>query len=102
MKSARRAVVGLAAAGAVVLLSACGSSGPVDFGKSAEKFIQSDKVAKPAKTTFTNASCGEPSDSKPGSKFSCTATSADGKTWTFDMVVKDAHNFELFNGKPKG
>ena len=100
MKSARKAVVGVAVAGALVL-SACGNSGPVDFGKSAERFIQSDKVEKQAKTTFTNASCGEPADNTPGSKFSCTATAADGSIWSFDMVVKDAHNFELISGKPK-
>jgi hypothetical protein len=100
MKSARKAVVGVTVAGAAVL-SACGSSGPVDFGKSAQRFIQSDKVEKPAKTTFTNATCGEPADDKAGSKFTCTATAADGSTWAFDLVVKDAHNFELISGKPK-
>jgi hypothetical protein len=93
-------VVGLAIAGAAVL-SACGNTGPVDFGKSAEKFIEGGKVEKLANTTFTKAACTQPSDHKAGSKFSCTASAADGSTWTFDMVVKDAHNFELISGKPK-
>jgi hypothetical protein len=97
MKSARKTVVGVAVAGAVVL-SACGNTGPVDFGKSAERFIQSDKVEKQAKTTFTNATCTQPADRTAGSKFTCTATAADGTTWNFDMVVKDAHNFELISG----
>jgi len=94
------AVVGGVTAGAA-LLAACGSTGPVDFGKSAERFIQSDKVEKPAKTTFTNATCGQPADTKAGSKFTCTATAADGSTWAFELVVKDAKNFELISGKPQ-
>jgi predicted small lipoprotein YifL len=100
MKSALMAVVGGVAVGAAVL-TACGNTGPVDFGKSAVRFIQSSKVEKDAKTTFTNGSCSEPADNKAGSKFTCTATAADGSTWTFDLVVKDAHNFQLISGKPK-
>jgi hypothetical protein len=82
-------------------LSACGSTGPVDFGKSAERFIEGGKVEGLAKTTFTNASCVEPAANTTGSTFTCTATAADGATWTFDLVVKNAHNFELISGKPK-
>ena len=93
MKSAVMALV----AGAL-LATACSNSGPVDFGRSAEKFIQGSTVEKKANTTFTNASCSEPAAVKAGENFNCTATAADGSTWEFQMVVKDAHNFELISG----
>lgn len=95
----KSALIALAAAAALV--TACSADGPVDFGRSAEGFIQSSKVEKSANTTFTNASCGEPSAPKAGQKFSCTATAKDGSTWQFELVVKDARNFQLITGKPQ-
>ena len=95
-----RAVLFAAIAG-TTLLGAC-SADEGDFQKSAEKFIESDTVAEKAGTTFKDATCTKPAKVSAGATFTCTAVDASGATWNFDLVVKDATNFEITGGQPEG
>ena len=86
-----------AASTGVFLLAACSNNGK-DFKENAEAFIQSTEVETKAGTTFTTASCTEPSKIEAGETFTCTAVDADGKTWDFNLTVKSENSYEITDG----
>jgi hypothetical protein len=91
----------LAVLASATIFAACSAS-TQDFQKSAEKFIQSKTVADKAGTTFTNAACTKPAKVEAGATFTCTAVDKDGKTWDFELTIKDKSNYEITSGQPRG
>ena len=86
-----------AASTGIFLLAAC-SNDSKDFKQNAEAFIQSTEVETQAGTTFTEASCTEPSKVSAGETFTCTAVDADGATWDFTLTIKSANSYEITTG----
>lgn len=93
----RRAALAAGAA-SVLALAGC-STDTEDFRQSAEDYIEGDRITEQAGTEFTDAECGEPADTTPGTTFGCTATAADGTEWRFVVTIADQSNFEI-SGQP--
>ena len=89
-----------AASTGMFLLAACSNNGS-DFKENAQAFIQSTEVETQAGTTFTGASCTEPSKIEAGQTFTCTAVDADGATWDFNLTVKSSNSYEITDGKAR-
>ncbi len=89
-----------AASTGIFLLAACSNDGK-DFKENAEAFIESTEVETQAGTTFTDASCTEPSKVEAGETFTCTAVDADGLTWDFNLTVKSENSYEITDGAPQ-
>ena len=89
-----------AASTGMFLLAAC-SNDSKDFKENAEDFIESTEVESQAGTTFTGATCTEPSKVEAGETFTCTAVDADNATWDFDLVVKSENSYEIEAGQPR-
>lgn len=86
------------AAASLALLAACSADGD-DFQRSAEEYIEGDRIAAQAGTSFTDAACDEPASTDAGTTFACTATAADGSQWQFVVTIVDDGNFEI-TGQP--
>jgi len=92
----KKLIMVVASAG-LFLLAACDNDG-TDFKKDAEDFIESSTVETQAGTTFTDASCTEPSKIETGETFTCSAEGADGNTWDFDLQVTGDNSYEVTAG----
>lgn len=86
--------IGGAALALAVLLSACGADAG-DFQSSAERFIESERMASESGTTFTDAVCQEPTTTDVGTTFRCVAIDAEGVEWSFDVSIVDDSNFQI-------
>ena len=84
---------GVAALAASVVLAGCFTS-TADFASDAESFI-ADTVAEQLEVEFIEVACDEPEAQDVGTRFTCTATDADGGTWVFDNVITDDNEFTV-------
>jgi hypothetical protein len=89
--SARALVASLGAA-AVVALSGCFTTA-ADYRAEAEAFIVEEVTIPDEDVAFTAASCDEPDDQEPGTRFACAATDQAGATWTFEVTIEAGNRF---------
>lgn len=85
----------------ILLLGAC-SKDPnnTDFRKETEKFLEGSKVEQQAGQKFSAAKCDEPSNTTVGTEYTCTATGADGKSYTFGVKIDKKNSFLVETVKP--
>ena len=83
----------VATVGAAVSLAGCFTS-TADFATDAEEFI-ADTVAEQLQVDFVDVACDEPEAQDVGTRFTCTATDADGGTWVFDNEITDDNEFTV-------
>ena len=74
----------------MVLLGACSKDpGKTDFRKQTEKFLESSDVESKAGQKFTD-------------EYACTATGADGKSYTFGVKIDKKNSFLVSTIEPTG
>lgn len=85
----------IAAGGSLILLlGACSKDpGKKDFRKETEKFLEGDTVKTQAGQQFTDAKCDDPGSTDIGTEYACTATGADGKSYTFTVKIDKKNSF---------
>ena len=101
MKSRRiaRVVVGLLLT--APLLSSCRASSS-DYRREAEKYLESDDLAKEAGYKFDQAVCEQPESDVIGVQFSCTATDNDGDDWEFIVEITGSRAITVISGEVIG
>lgn len=89
------------AATAVVagVLASC-AAGTGDYRSEAQRFIESDDMAKEQGQSFSGAECDEPSSTDVGTTFACTADDGSGASWTFTVVVTEDQGILVSDGRP--
>ncbi len=87
----------------MVLLGACSKDpGKTDFRKQTEKFLESSDVESKAGQKFTDAKCADPPATDVGTEYACTATGADGKSYTFGVKIDKKNSFLVSTIEPTG
>lgn len=98
-RTTARAIVGLLVA-APLLASCSASSG--DYRREAEKYLESDDLAKEAGYQFDQAVCEQPESDVIGVQFSCTATDNDGDDWVFIVEITGSRAITVISGEVIG
>jgi hypothetical protein len=73
-----------------------------DFKDEAEKFLESEDLAKEAGYTYSDARCETPSSTSVGTQFACGATDNDGDDWTFIAEITGAREIVIVSGEVNG
>ena len=94
-----RVLVGLAVT--VPLLTSCRASSG-DYRREAEKYLESDDLAKEAGYKFDQAVCEQPESDVVGVQFSCTATDNDGDDWEFIVEITGSRAITVISGEVIG
>lgn len=94
-----RVVVGLLLT--APLLSSCRASSG-DYRREAEKYLESDDLAKEAGYQFDQAVCEQPESDVIGVQFSCTATDNDGDDWEFIVEITGSRAITVISGEVIG
>lgn len=71
---------------AVGTVTSC-STGPADFVREGEKFLQSDDMARAAGYRLLGARCESPTSLVIGTVYFCTATDERGYSWRFELEI---------------
>lgn len=79
--------ISLAAAGPLLAIATSCSTGPADFVREGEKFLQSDDMARAAGYRLLGARCEEPTSLVIGTVYFCTATDERGYSWRFELEI---------------
>jgi hypothetical protein len=82
-------------------LAACSASSG-DYRREAEKYLESDDLAKEAGYRFDSAVCEEPSTDDVGVQFACTATDNDGDDWEFIVEITGSRAITVISGEVVG
>lgn len=77
---------------AAVVLGGCFTTA-ADYRAEAEAFIVEEVTIPDEDVTFAAASCDEPDDQRPGTRFACTATDQTGATWNFEVTIEEGNRF---------
>ena len=94
-----RLLVGLAVAGST-LVACTASSG--DYRREAEKYLESQDLAKEAGYKFDQAVCEQPTSDDIGVQFACTATDNDGDDWEFIVEITGSRAITVISGEVVG
>ena len=94
-----RVVVGLLLT--VPFLTSCRASSS-DYRREAEKYLESDDLAKEAGYKFDQAVCEKPESDMIGVQFSCTATDNDGDDWEFIVEITGSRAITVISGEVIG
>lgn len=86
---------------AITVLGACSTSS-ADYRREAEKFLESEDLAKEAGYRFSDAVCDEPSSTTTGSEFECAATDNDGDDWVFTVQITGDREITVVSGDVVG
>ena len=73
-----------------------------DFRREAEKYLESEDLAKEAGYRFDDAVCEEPSSREVGVQFSCSATDNDGDDWEFIVEITGSRAITVISGEVVG
>ena len=92
----------IAAGGSLILLLGACSKDPdkKDFRKETEKFLEGETVRVQAGQQFSDASCEDPSSTDVDTEYTCVATGADGKGYTFTVRIDKKNSFLVETVKP--
>lgn len=97
----RNARIILSIASTVPLLASCNASSG-DYRREAEKYLESDDLAKEAGYKFDQAVCEQPESDVVGVQFSCTATDNDGDDWEFIVEITGSRAITVISGEVIG
>lgn len=99
----KKTVIAASATSLVLLLGACSKDPSTsDFKKQTADFINGKSVAEQAGQDFSAASCEEPGSTSVGTTYTCTATGADGATYSFDVEITSKNGFTVQSFAPAG
>jgi hypothetical protein len=84
---------------AVVGLGSC-ATGPNDFVREGEKYLQSDEVARAAGYRLLGARCETPTSVAVGTVYFCTATDERGYAWRFELEITGARELTVQDVTP--
>ena len=85
-----RHLTAAAAVVAALVLAAC-SPDAADFKSQAEKYIESREFSEDAGLLrYSDAECEEPESTAEDTRYTCTATAADGTQWRFNVEITGA------------
>jgi hypothetical protein len=82
----RRPVQAALASLMVAALTSC-ATGPGDFVREGEQYLQSDEMARAAGYRLLGARCEAPSSVIIGTVYFCTATDERGYAWRFELEI---------------
>lgn len=86
---------------AVPVLTSCRASSG-DYRREAEKYLESEDLAKEAGYKFDQAVCEQPESDVIGVQFSCTATDNDGDDWEFIVEITGSRAITVISGEVTG
>jgi hypothetical protein len=90
-----RHLTAAAAAVAALVLAAC-SPDAADFKSQAEKYIESREFSEDAGLLrYSDAECEEPESTAEDTRYTCTATAADGTQWRFNVEITGERKLEV-------
>ena len=102
-KPPRRAVLpALVAATAAVLVGCGGPPSTKDFADQAVSFIEGDMARNTQLNglTLTAAQCDQPTSTKAGTEYSCTAMGSDGQQRTLTVKIVDRNTLQVTDLQP--
>lgn len=91
----------IAVVATLIGLAACSASSG-DYRREAEKYLESDDLAKEAGYKFDRATCEAPSSDQIGVQFSCSATDNDGDDWEFIVEITGSRAITVISGEVVG
>ena len=101
MRRSTKLLASTAVLATIAGLSACTASSG-DYRREAEKYLESEDLAKEAGYRFDDAVCEEPSSREVGVQFSCSATDNDGDDWEFIVEITGSRAITVISGEVVG